>query len=119
LSVAKLPSRLHHVVRNADYSRAESAARSSGARCAVSDFAAPDAGSERIAGDGRLKLMVRACSQCNSTAGSKLFKSFAEKRAYIRNILERRYGSTRLGDAPELPFIAKAIIVQDDLDLAA
>ena len=70
--------------------------------------------------DPKLKLMVRACSQCNSTAGCRLFKSFAEKRAYIRDILERRYGSTRLGNAPELPFIAKAIIVWDeDLELAA
>jgi 5-methylcytosine-specific restriction endonuclease McrA len=70
--------------------------------------------------DQRLKIMVRACQQCNSTAGSQLFKSFAHKRAFVRNKLRRRYGQTRLGNAPELPFIAKAVIVTpDDEDEAA
>jgi hypothetical protein len=37
--------------------------------------------------DPSLMVMVRACSQCNSIAGSKLFKSLATKRAYIRRRL--------------------------------
>jgi hypothetical protein len=63
--------------------------------------------------DSRLKIMVRACQQCNSTTGSKLFKSFEHKRAFIRDKLYRRYGPSRLGDAPEIPYVAKAIICAD------
>jgi hypothetical protein len=64
--------------------------------------------------------MVRACRQCNSTAGSQLFKSFAHKRAFIRQKLHKRYGMKRLGDAPEIPFVAPAIIcTDDDLPFAA
>jgi hypothetical protein len=59
--------------------------------------------------DQRLKLMVRACPQCNSTAGSLLFKSYPHKRAYIRETLLRRQGTDRLGPAPELPFIARPL----------
>jgi 5-methylcytosine-specific restriction endonuclease McrA len=57
--------------------------------------------------DPRLKLMVRACRQCNSTAGSQLFKSFPHKRAHIRGLLLRRYGEERLGPAPEILFVAR------------
>jgi 5-methylcytosine-specific restriction endonuclease McrA len=69
--------------------------------------------------DQRLKIMVRACRQCNSIAGSNLFKSFDRKRAYIRDRLRHRYGYTRLGNAPELPFIAKAVIAEQEDDRAA
>jgi hypothetical protein len=64
--------------------------------------------------DQRLKIMVRACWQCNSIAGSNLFKSFDRKRASA--IACGRYGYTRLGNAPELPFIAKAVIAEQEDD---
>jgi hypothetical protein len=34
---------------------------------------------------------VRACSECNRLAGKKLFVTFADKRAFIRQRLARRY----------------------------
>ena len=43
--------------------------------------------------DENLKVMVRACRRCNSTAGSRLFKSFEHKRAFIRERLHQRYGA--------------------------
>jgi hypothetical protein len=60
-----------------------------------------------IEADPRLKLMVRV--QCNSTAGSQLFKSFPHKRAHIRGLLLRRYGEERLGPAPEILFVARPL----------
>jgi hypothetical protein len=59
--------------------------------------------------DPRLKLMVRACHQCNATAGSQLFKSFPHKRAHIRGLLLRRYGEERLGPAPEILFVGRPL----------
>jgi hypothetical protein len=60
--------------------------------------------------DQRLKIIVKACHQCNSTLGSGLFKSFPHKRAHIRGTLLKRYGEERLGPAPELPFIARPLV---------
>jgi hypothetical protein len=48
---------------------------------------------------------------CIRRRALSFFKSFAHKRAFVRSKLRRRYGQTRLGNAPELPFIAKAVVV--------
>jgi hypothetical protein len=59
LSAAKLLNQLQRVARIGEYSRAESAARWSVARCAASGFVAPDAGSGLTVGDGSWPALSR------------------------------------------------------------
>jgi hypothetical protein len=70
LSAAKLLNQLQRVARIGEYSRAESAARWSVARCAASGFVAPDAGSGLTVGmvAGRHSVAYQPTKSLNLSA---------------------------------------------------